>query len=114
MFRTASPIDEELMAAQFNPYVDKGDISNLPRYKFYMRLAAIEPEEPFSGQTLPIITNSDLDHFNNVIKASRKNYAKTYQSPKHQPTVNSIKLKFKKQQQTRKIPSKHKDIRTLI
>src|SRR5260221_2694624 len=33
-FRTASPIDEDLMLTQFRPLVEKGAIVNLPRFHF--------------------------------------------------------------------------------
>jgi hypothetical protein len=77
-FRTASPIDEELMLAQFNPYVKKGDIGNLPRFRFYMKLSAVEPEEPFSGETIPIVLNRDQKRLKKLIETSRKNYATVF------------------------------------
>jgi len=89
-FRTASPVDEQLMLSQFSPYVEKGDIGSLPRYKFYMKLSAVEPEEPFSGETLPIILDLGHDNVQKVIEASRKNFATVYvkQTPKiSQPSV---------------------------
>lgn len=80
-FRTASPIDEQLMLSQLSPYVEKGDIVNLPRYKFYMKLSAVEPEEPFSGETLPIVIAPNTDTVKRIIDASRKNYTITYKKP---------------------------------
>ncbi len=77
-FRTASPIDEQLMIAQFAPYVDQHDIVNLPRYKFYLKLSAVEPEEPFSGETLPMLLTKDEDRVERLIVESRKNYASVY------------------------------------
>jgi len=78
-FRTASPIDEQLMLSQFKPYVESGDIINLPRYRFYIKLSAVEPEEPFSGKTLPIILSKNKAGVGRLIAASRKNYAKKYE-----------------------------------
>lgn len=52
-FRTGSPKDEELLLPLFEPYVDKGEIANLPAYTFYARVLGIEPQEPMSGETLP-------------------------------------------------------------
>lgn len=78
-FRTASPVDEELMLAQFMPYVQQGDIGNLPRYHFYIKLSAVEPEEPFSGMTLPMLFSKDEEQITRVIESSRKNYAIVYQ-----------------------------------
>jgi hypothetical protein len=77
-FRTASPIDEELMLSQFNPYVGQNDIVNLPRYRFYIKLSAVEPEEPFSGETLPIVYKHDEKKLKKIIETSRKNYAVEY------------------------------------
>jgi hypothetical protein len=79
-FRTASPVDEELMLAQFSPLVKTGDIANLPRHKFYMRLAAIEAEDPFSGETIPVNSAKDSELVMKLIDASRANYATEYQS----------------------------------
>ena len=68
------------------PEGDKGtslnDIVNLPRYKFYMKLSAVEPEEPFSGETLPIALTRNEEKINQLIESSRKNYAISYIKPK--------------------------------
>jgi hypothetical protein len=77
-FRTASPVDEETMLAQFAPFVKAGDIPNLPRHHFFMRLAAIEAEDPFSGVTIPINPVRDAEKFNQLVEASRANYAHPY------------------------------------
>jgi hypothetical protein len=53
-FRTANPEDERMILPQFKPYIDQGEIASLPSYHFYMRLGALNPEEPFSGVTVPI------------------------------------------------------------
>jgi hypothetical protein len=103
-FRTASPVDEQLMLAQFTPYVSPGDIVNLPRYRFYMKLSAVEPEEPFSGETIPIVFDHDQDKVQEVVEASRNNFAIKYEKPvskitssvvthKPQKTVKIIKEK---------------------
>lgn len=78
-FRTASPIDEQLMLTQFEPYATKRDIVNLPRYRFLMKLSAVNPEEPFSGETIPITYTKDEEKVKQIIEASRKNYATKYQ-----------------------------------
>lgn len=78
-FRTASPIDEQLMLSQFMPYVNQSDIVNLPRYHFFMKLAAVNPEEPMSGETIPIVYTKDEKRIKNIVKASQKNYAIKYQ-----------------------------------
>ena len=97
-FRTASPIDEQLMLAQFTPYVLPGDIVNLPRYRFYMKLSAVEPEEPFSGETIPIVLDHDLERVQKVIETSRNNFAIKYEKPvsKITHTVTSVTHKPQK------------------
>jgi len=94
-FRTASPIDEELMLSQFSPYVKKGDIGNLPRFRFYMKLSAVEPEEPFSGETIPITLDRDPERFKKLIETSRKNYAIVYNKTKTKINNNKIKMSKK-------------------
>lgn len=80
-FRTAGPVDEDLMLGQFAPYVSAVDIVNLPRYRFYMKLSAVEPEEPFSGKTIPIVLDHDPKRVQKVIEASRNNFAIKYSKP---------------------------------
>ncbi|MDO8657607.1 MAG: type IV secretion system DNA-binding domain-containing protein [Candidatus Levybacteria bacterium] len=80
-FRSANPIDEDLMLAQFSPYLTKGDISNLPKYNFYIKVSALEPEEPFSGETIYIPLKKDAKRIEKLVEASRKNYAIVYQKP---------------------------------
>ncbi len=82
-FRTASPLDEELMLAQFNPYVKQGELMYLHKHHFYIMLsAADEPQPPFSGGTLPFKVKTDQKKIDKLIEASRKNYTILYQKPK--------------------------------
>ncbi len=111
-FRTASPIDEELMLAQFSPYVKKGNIGNLPRFRFYMKLSAIEPEEPFSGETIPIVLDRDRERLKKLIETSRKNYAIVYKksTQKIYPEVDKKTKTSKKKIETKKfIPDEAED-----
>ncbi len=88
-FRTANPVDEQLMLAQFSPYVEKGDIPNLPRYQFYIKISAINSEDPFSGETMFIETPKDKKKFEALIEASRKNWAIVYKrKPKEQKVIS--------------------------
>lgn len=80
-FRTANPEDEKLILPQFRPYIEEGEIASLPSYRFYMRLGALNPEEPFSGITMPIDLHENSDIKNKVIEASRVNYAIEYITP---------------------------------
>lgn len=82
-FRSANPVDEELMLSQFSPYVAKGDIGNLPRYNFYCKISAIESEEPFSGETILTRSTNTPAPFTDLIEASRKNYAIEYTSKRN-------------------------------
>lgn len=77
-FRSANPQDEELLLPQFRPYVDYGEIANLPSFHFYMKTAAIRPEEPFSGVTLPVVIRKDKDKYERFIASSRELYASVY------------------------------------
>ena len=80
-FRSANYIDEQLMLNQFAPYVDPGEIANLPKYNFYIKVSANEPEEPFSGQTIYTPLKKDTEKIEKLIEASRKNWAIVYQKP---------------------------------
>jgi hypothetical protein len=52
VFRSKSPDTERLVLHQLKPYVEPGQIANLPAYHFYMKVAAVEPQEPLTGETL--------------------------------------------------------------
>jgi hypothetical protein len=77
-FRTANPEDERLILPQFRPYIEQGEIASLPSYHFYMRLGALNPEEPFSGVTVPVKIEYSQNRVDEVIESSRKLYAKKY------------------------------------
>lgn len=77
-FRSANYIDENLMLDQLSPYVEKGDISNLPKYMFYIKISGVNPEEPFSGKTIYIPIQRDIKLVEELINSSRKNWATTF------------------------------------
>jgi len=77
-FRTSNPADEQLLLPLFRPYVDQGEIANLPSYNFYMRISTLTPQEPFSGETLLLPSKGDPEAAIRVIVASRANYATAY------------------------------------
>lgn len=81
-FRSANPDDEKLILPQFSPYIVSGEISNLPLYKFYIKISAINPEEPFSAVTIPVDLIKDNQKFDELINLSRNTYAKLYVKPK--------------------------------
>ncbi len=51
-FRTGSPKDEELLLPLFEPYIEKGEITNLSAHNFYCRIMGVEAQEPMSGETI--------------------------------------------------------------
>lgn len=75
-FRTGNPQDERTLLPLFSPYVEQGEISNLPAFNFYAKLSAIQAQEPMSGQTLLLESNGNPAIAQKVIKHSRKKYAK--------------------------------------
>lgn len=77
-FRTANPEDERMILPQFQPYITQGEIASLPSYHFYMRLGALNPEEPFSGVTVPVKIEYSQNLVNEVIESSRKLFAKKW------------------------------------
>lgn len=107
-FRTASPVDEELMLPQFRPAVTEGDLVNLPRYHFYIKLSAVEPGEPFSGQTLPMTVTRNTEQVTRLIESSRTNYAITYKKP-----VKTEKPAYTSNNQGLQNPETHPDIGSL-
>jgi hypothetical protein len=74
-FKTANPQDEKMILPQFAPYIEAGEIASLPSYHFYMRLGALNPEEPFSGVTTPVHIEYSQKKVNEIVESSRKLYA---------------------------------------
>ncbi len=77
-FRSGNYIDEDLMLNQFAPYLVKGEIMSLPRYRFYIKISAIESEEPFSGETIYMPVKRDSKKMEKLIASSRNNWAIVY------------------------------------
>ena len=94
-FRSANPRDEQVLLPQFNPYLSAGEISNLPSFHFFMKKAAIVPDEPFSGETMPVTITKDENKWKRFIQTSRGDYAIKYESKQ-----KSIKMTSHVQQQT--------------
>ena len=81
-FRTANPEDEKMILPQFLPYVQPGEIDNLPSFHFYIKIAALRPEEPFSGVTTPVNVPDNEYKVERVIEASRKYFATKFVAKK--------------------------------
>ena len=77
-FRSGNPADEKLMLPLFSPYIQEGEIANLPTYNFYARIAAVLSQEPMSGETLLLENTGSEAVARSVIATSRKNYAKKF------------------------------------
>ncbi len=75
-FRTGNPQDEQRLLPMFSQYIEPGEISNLPAYNYYARLAAVHAQEPLSGQTLLLENEGDEMVRDEIIKHSRKGFAK--------------------------------------
>ncbi|HET9412201.1 MAG TPA: type IV secretion system DNA-binding domain-containing protein [Candidatus Saccharimonadales bacterium] len=84
-FRTGNPADEELMLHQFKGYIEEGEITHLPKYNFYMRIAAGDAQEAFSGETIVLEGSGDENVAKRAVAASQKNYGKEYIRPKEIP-----------------------------
>ena len=75
-FRTGNPQDEQRLLPMFSPYIESGEISNLPAYNYYVRLAAVNAQEPLSGETLLLEDEGDKTVRDAVIAHSRRYYAR--------------------------------------
>ncbi len=75
-FRSGNPDDERLLLPLFSPYVDSGEMSNLPAFNFYAKLSAITPQEPMSGQTLLLDGDGSQEVSRLAIELSRASIAK--------------------------------------
>lgn len=75
-FRSGSPADERLILPLFSPFINQGEIANLPAYSYYVRIAAIEAQEPMSGVTVVVEDKGNASIAKKVVESSRKLYAK--------------------------------------
>lgn len=75
-FRSGSPADERLVLPLFSPFIEQGEIANLPAYSYYVRIAAINAQEPMSGVTVVVEDVGSEEIAVRVVESSRKLYAK--------------------------------------
>jgi hypothetical protein len=80
-FRSGNPDDERLLLPLFSPYIDPGEMSNLPAFNFYAKLSAIKPQEPLSGQTLLLDGNGSQKVLERSVELSRAAFAKKQEVP---------------------------------
>ncbi|HUD06946.1 MAG TPA: DUF87 domain-containing protein [Candidatus Saccharimonadales bacterium] len=98
-FRSGSPADERQVLPLFTPYIEQGEIANLPAFHFYARIAALNAQEPMSGTTVLLKSDGDRSIARRAIEASRINNAIKYEEPKldDEPLVKKTKTVVKKQ-----------------
>jgi hypothetical protein len=101
-FRSGSPADERLILPLYRPFVNEGEIANLPAYNFYCRISAIDAQEPMSGETILLESEPNSHVANEVKELSRNTYGR---EPKQQaetedlqPSKSIRKNKVKKNQ----------------
>ncbi len=75
-FRTGNPQDEQKLLPLFSPYIEQGEISNLPAFNFYAKLSAVRTQEPLSGQTLLLNDEGSGKIRDAVVKHSHEAFAK--------------------------------------
>jgi hypothetical protein len=85
-FRSGSPADERFVLPLFSPYINQGEIANLPAYNFYARIAAIHAQEPMSGMTVLLGSSGSANLSRRAIEESRSSYAITVSQPPQVPT----------------------------
>lgn len=85
-FRTGNPQDERMLLPLFSPFIEQGEISNLPAFNFYAKLSAIHAQEPLSGHTLLLPDDGSGEVVQAVIDHSRTTFATKYVEPEKTPT----------------------------
>ena len=98
-FRSGSPSDERLVIPLFMPFIQQGEIANLPAYSYYVRISAVNAQEPMSGVTVVVNEPGDEATAERVIDASRQFYAKKVEPEEQRPTES-------KQEDTPKVSKK--------
>lgn len=106
-FRSGSPADERMVLPLFSPYIEQGEIANLPAYSFYARIAAVHSQEPMSGVTLLLSERGNKSVARRVIDNSRQIYAREYkeaeaQKPTAEPTQQKESANKPKRQKRKK------------
>ncbi len=92
-FRSGSPADERLILPLFKPYVNEGEISSLPAYNFYCRILAIDAQEPLSGETVLLDSQSSAAIAELVKQTSRDTYGRVPLMPKEVKSSEADKPK---------------------
>jgi hypothetical protein len=107
-FRSGSPSDERLVIPLFMPFIQQGEIANLPAYSYYVRISAVNAQEPMSGVTVVVQETGNESVAEQVIEMSRQLYAKKVEPEGQLP----IEQKQNDTTSAPRKPSKHKKKRT--
>lgn len=86
-FRSGSPADERYVLPLFSPSIEQGEIANLPAYSYYVRIAAVQSQEPMSGMTVVVTDDGNKITSQRVIESSRQLYAKKQDVEQRQHTI---------------------------
>lgn len=84
-FRSGSPSDERLVLPLFMPFIEQGEIANLPAYSYYVRISAVHAQEPMSGITVVVDNAGSERTAELVVKSSRALYAKQIEETPVEP-----------------------------
>lgn len=109
-FRSGSPSDERLVLPLFMPFIQQGEIANLPAYSYYVRISAVNAQEPMSGVTMVVKETGDESIARKVIETSRQLYAKKVELEKKQPNEPKQKDTAKMSQKSTK-PKKERIVK---
>lgn len=112
-FRSGSPVDERLILPLFKPFLNEGEISNLPAFNYYARITSLKTQEPMSGQTLLIDRESDENVRQQVIRLSRENYGLKQEEGEVEKATNQTSVKTAAKTSKKK-GSKLSDIKQII
>lgn len=110
-FRTGNPQDERMLLPLFSPFIEPGEISNLPAFNFYAKLSAVHAQEPLSGQTLLLDSDGSSEVVRAVIDHSRSEFATKHEEEvKEEPEQegSSVETPQKTKRQPRKSMPKSK------
>ncbi len=111
-FRSGSPSDERLVLPLFMPFIQQGEIANLPSYSYYVRISAVTAQEPMSGVTVVVEDRGDDSIAKQVIESSRELYAKKSEpteTPESKPIADQVASITKKVSKPRKKVVKKSD-----
>lgn len=107
-FRTGNPQDEKALLPLFKPFIDEGEMSNLPAYNFYAKLSAIKAQEPLSGQTLLLEDDGSREIARAVKALSQEVFAKKQETVTVKPVADK-KIVTQRVKTTSKPRKKEKD-----